>query len=371
MHGLLHPSDGLLDSPEYRLVRLLARQDLGDDEWAEAGALMEVVSWGGTMRLAAYHRLMPLMWVHLSSQAGLAVPDDVLALLRARSLQSTVKVLFLTAEMARIGRRLDEDGVSFLVLKGPSLAEAYGSMGHRPFVDNDLLVRRSDFSRVERALLDLGFNQVKRSERQLRGYLFVHGEYTFGRGVGGQVSTVDVHTDVVPWGYSYDGAFEGLYARSREMDIGELSARVLSWADLFIVLSVNAIKDQWNRLRLASDLSALAPLIDDWNHLEALSRTCKSVKAYRAGILVSADELDAPYPEAVVQRARSDERARVMGTEIRQHLRTFHEERVMAGTDRAKLVLRAQDGVFGQARYLTYVMLRRATERLVTPYTST
>ncbi len=353
---------------EYELVRLFARARLDDHHIDALEAGLENVDWKGVIGLAAYHRVLPMMWVHLKEHEPEGVPPEVVDYLRRRAVEGGVQVLFLSAEMAKIARALKEVEIPFLVLKGPSLAEAYGGMAYRPFVDNDLLVRAGDFSRLERVLLDIGFDRLKKSERQLKGYLFVHGEYTFGRRVGTQVSTVDAHTSVVPRGYSYAGDYDVLIQRSREITVGGEAVRALGWHDLFLTLCVNALKDQWNRLRLASDLAQLGPFVDDWNELETLAEQTKSLRAFRVGVLVAADEIGAPFPKEVVDRARSDPKAASLSVHVQSHLRTFHEEWVMSGGDRARLVLQAQDDVRGQIRYLSYVALRRLIERMVSPH---
>lgn len=355
------------DSPEYAFVRLLARARLTASQADELRQRAEDVDWRGVLGLAAHHRLLPLLWVHLSEHAQDAAPEEVVGALHRHARSTAVDVLFLSSEMARIARRFQEERVPFLVLKGPSLAEAYGGIAQRPFVDNDLLVRRSDFGRVEQTLLDLGFRRRKRSQRQLDGYLYVHGEYTFGRTVGDRVSTVDVHTSVTPRGYAYRGGVDDLEGRARTIHVSNEAVRALSWEDLFLALCVNALKDQWNRLRLASDLAEVGAFVDDWEGLERRAAEVGSLRAYRIGVLVATDEVGASFPEAVVTRARADRTAVGLAADVRAHLRTFHEERVMGSRDRARLVLQAQDGARGRARYLAYVAVRRLTERLVDP----
>lgn len=355
-------------APEYDLVRLLARAEVDGDRvchWAEEHG---EVDWQKVVRLGAYHRLLPLLWVHLGKYGEEWVPENVLQALRQNSLAGAVRVLFLASEMATIARGLKEDGVPFLILKGPTLAEAYGSMAHRPFVDNDVLVRRADFPRLEQTLLRTGFQRLKRSDWQLRGYLFVHGEYTFGRSVGTRVSTVDVHTNVAPRGYSYDGTYDTLSKRSREITVGGEVMQALGWADLFITLCVNALKDQWNRLRLAADLAEVAVLVEDWEEAEAVARAARSLRAFRIGVLVATEQVGATFPPDVVARARADAKAVSLSQAVGSHLRTFHEERIMSGGDRARLVLQAQDDLWGQAQYLGYVVLRRLSERFVSPH---
>ena len=355
-----------MPSAELDLVRLAARATL-DPARAAAfqDAAAQVLDWPLVVRLARYHRLVPLLFVHLRDHA--AAPEAVVSALQGAVRKSSIQVLFLSSEMARIAGRLDEDRVPYLVLKGPSLAEAYGGVAKRPFVDNDLLVQRRDFGRVERALLDLGFATHKRSDRQQSAYLRVHGEYTFRRTVGAARSTADVHTDLVPFGYSYAPPFEDLVRRARTIDVAGASVPVLGWDDLFLTLSVNALKDQWDRLRLATDLAEVARLVEDWPAVQAQAAQFGSRRALHLAVSVVAGEVDGQFPPDLLRQSARDRRAQALADRARAFLRTSAETRVRSGRDRAHLNLTVQDGLRGQARYLGFAAVRRLTERWVDP----
>lgn len=357
-------------SAEYDLLRLAARAQLDPARASAFREGMAGVDWDVVTDLIGYHRMVPLFYVHVRDHAGDLVPDRIQTLLRNSAMARAVQVLFLSSEMKQIATRLREEGLPFLVLKGPSLAEAFGDISRRPFVDNDLLVRRKDFDRIGETLVGMGFGRRARSRLQKAGYLFVHGEYTFGRAVGSQISTADVHTDLVPVGYPYQASFDALLERSRSLDVAGTAVPVLSWEDLFIALSVNALKDQWNRVRLASDLAEVGTLVD-WDVVLDRAARGRCLRAVRLAVLVATDELDASFPERVVADARSDARAQALAEQIRLHLRTFHQEHVLEGKDRARLSLLAQDDVRGQVRYSAYVALRRLTEWFVDPAETT
>lgn len=353
---------------EYELVRQLVSAQPSGEAASVLAAASDAVDWSKVALLATYHRVLPTLWAHVEQSGREHVPLPILQYLHSQSVEGAIRVLFLSSEMAEIARELKKEEVPFLVLKGPSLSDAYGGIAQRPFVDNDILVRRDDFSRLEDVLLDMGFEQSKRGPNQLRGYLFIHGEYTFGRRVGTQRSTVDAHTNVAPRGYSYNGSYETLIHRSRAIKVGGEEVNALGWEDLFLALCVNALKDQWNRLRLANDIARVSYKVADWDLLGRLAKEMRCVRAFHIGILVATDEVGASFPDTVIQDARSDLKASFLSKYVRRHLRTFHEEQVMSGGDRARLVLQAQDDVQGQLRYLGYVALRRITERLVDPH---
>lgn len=356
----------MLTLPEFELLRLAARAEPdaartqniraaagGVDDWDR------VIEWGH------HHRILPLLYAHLRD-AGV-VPEAHAKYLRQWALRAAADVLFLSSEMVRIGTALDKARVPYLILKGPSLAEAYGGTAKRPFSDNDLLVRPIDFGKVERALLEAGFGERKRGDRQQSGYLSVYGEYTFGRSVGTFVSTVDVHTRVVPPGYSYSPDFDGLHARSRAAEMGGKAVLFLSWEDLFLTLSVNAVKDQWSRLRLATDLAEVAPLIGDWDALTERARQEGGLRTLHLAVLVAHGIVGGSFPCDVLENARRDRTAVALADRVQSSLATVGEGRAVRWVDRVRLNLGVQDGLAGMARYMGYVAVRRVTERAVDP----
>ena len=354
-------------SSEYETVRLAARAQMTE---ARARALREITSgpldWAEVLRLGTFHKTLPLLHAHLREHAD--PPENVAAVLLHRARRTAVNVLFLSSEMARIARRLDADGVPYLVLKGPSLSEAYGNMANRPFVDNDLLVQREDFDRVEAALLGLGFNERKRSDEQQARYLSVHGEYTFGRPVGDMGSTVDVHTRLVHAGYSYAPALARLRARARPIQVAGVTVPALSWDDLFLALSANALKDQWDRMRLASDIAAVAEFVADWPAVLDMAARGRILRAVHLAVLLAADVVGGAFPEFVLAQARADRRAVRLAAFVQRTMAAGVTQESMSGLDRARLNLGVQDGLRGQLRYAGYAAVRRVTERWVTPH---
>lgn len=347
------------DALAFDVVRLSARAALTDER---RRALHEAVArgpaWDDVLRLGAVHRVLPQLDAHL----GDVFPPEVAAVVHQEVRRQAFHVLFLASEMARIARSLEASGIPYLVMKGPSMAEAYGGTAQRPYVDNDVLIRREDFGAVERLLLETGFRERKRSDRQQAGYLRIQGEYTFGRSVGSSPSTVDAHTRLLPLGFAFDGPFDALVRRAQRVPVAGKDVPALGWSDLFLTLAVNALKDQWNRLRLATDFAEVAGMIDDWDGLLDRASREQCLRATRLAVLVSAAEVGAVYPAAVIAAAEGDRRAAFLARAVSERLRQSHERGVMRNRDRVVLNVLAPDGLRGQLRYAGYAALRRATE---------
>ena len=334
------------------------------DDVRLADAARRVEDWRQVLVVGAFHKAVPLLWAHLQSE----VPAGIAEVLKTHARTRAMSVLFLEGEAARIARRFDADGIPFLTFKGPSLSEAYGGVALRPFVDNDLLISPDRFDDAERALLALGFNERKRSDVQQAVYLRVHGEYTFGRMVGQQISTVDLHTRLVPVAYAYREPFDALRARTRRVQMAGELLPAMGWNDLFVALSVNALKDQWDRLRLATDVAEVAALVDDWRAVADRAAASRCTRALHLAVLVSEQTVRASYPSWLLDRALADQRAGRLAGLVIERLPRAHEEPVMSGPKRARFNALAPDGLRGQARYLGYVALRRALSRVMTPH---
>lgn len=349
---------------DFEVVRLAARSGLSDERRrALHAAVARGPSWEGVLGLARAHGVLPLVDAHL----GEAMPADAAAALHRAVRRSSIRVLFLASEMASLARALRAAGVPFLVMKGPSMAEAYGGVARRPYVDNDVLVRRRDFGAVERVLLEAGFSREERAGLRLSAYLHVHGEYTFARRAGELASAVDVHTRLLPFGFAFDGPFGALERRSRPVTVAGEAVPALGWTDLFLTLSVNALKDQWGRLRLATDFAEVAGMVEDWDELLARAAEGQCLRATHLAVLVSEREVGAAFPPAVLAAARADRRAVRLARAASARLRESHERHVMRSRDRLLFNVLAPDGLRGQARYAWYTAVRRATEWYVDP----
>ena len=349
---------------DFEVVRLAARATLSDERRrALDAAVARGPSWEGVLWLARAHGVLPLVDAHL----GGAMPPEATAAVHEAVRQSAIRVLFLASEMASLARALQDEGVPFLVMKGPSMAEAYGGTARRPYVDNDVLVRREDFGAVDRVLRRTGFDREERAGLRLDLYLHVHGEYTFARRRGALTSAVDVHTRLLPFGFAFDGPFGALRERARPVVVAGEAAPALGWTDLFLTLSVNALKDQWGRLRLATDFAEVATCVEDWDELLERAAEGQCLRATHLAVLVSEREVGAAFPPHVLASAQADRRAVRLAEAASARLREAHELRVMPSRDRALFNVLAPDGVRGQARYAWYTAVRRATEWYVDP----
>lgn len=357
------------DGSEYELLVALARAELAPTHVERAAALLgRPLRWGYLRGLARYHGVTPLLYSHLKRHFDGDVPADALSELHQQVHAQMANSLFLMSELGTLGRLFKEEGIPAISVKGISLAqEVYGGIALRPFVDIDLLIRRSDFERLESLLTGRGFRQIKMKAWQKALYLFVHRQYTFWRpaieGQGKLYSVLDVHTDLLPPGYSYGEGFDSLMARSVPMPEAQGGIQTLRPEDLLIVLCFHGFKNRWDRLKHIADVAELLRAYPglDWDAVLRRATTMRGRRVILLGLYLAERVLDAALPDAIRAELR-DGAYDALGQPLIDRLPQQAHIVVEPYWDRVALNIGAQDGLAGRARYGLFALGRRAAE---------
>lgn len=125
-----------LPSPEYALlidaISDGARRRVDPSGWGDE-------RWNETLRIAEWHRLSPVLSLHLASVGG--APEPVTARLERSYLANAARNMFVGAALMRATEALAAAEVAVVLLKGAALVEsAYPDPAAREMLDLDLLV---------------------------------------------------------------------------------------------------------------------------------------------------------------------------------------------------------------------------------------
>ena len=353
---------------EYELLVLTSRTELGESQATRVRELLETetIQWRYLLRLAGYHGMQPLLYYHLRDQEN--VPSETIAQLRnvvgARSAHSLV----LTQELGRLAGLFERKGLPMLAVKGPVLAHSvYGGVALRPFSDLDLIIRRSDFDRVDELLHDEGYGSPSLTPFQKASYLYIHGQYSFWRRVASMGSAavfLDVHTAIMPPGYSYSEDFDTLFARSLTRPMAGTETHVLEREDLLQVLCYHGLKNRWDRIKYICDVAEFLRAYPDldWDTVFRRARTMHSERVLRLGLSLPMRLLQAPLPPEIARDVRRDRRAEALSATLLERLPKQAHMEVEPYLDRVRLNVLSQDGISGGLRYGAYAAARRVSE---------
>ena len=97
--------------------------------------------------LAHAHGIFPLVYHTIQTHAVDLISDETHAELKQHNMTIVMQNMRMTAELIRIMRLLEENGIEALAFKGPTLAySVYGNIVLRQYGDLDILTKKKRFS---------------------------------------------------------------------------------------------------------------------------------------------------------------------------------------------------------------------------------
>ena len=251
------PSKGDPVTPEMRLMLLSCVGECTPGQMAELRELAAgFPRWDLFFRLVVKNRVFPTVFRSLSRLDG-AVDQRALRPLQAQCERNSLAAMKLMAELIRIARRFDREGIRVISLKGPALGLAlYGDLSLRTSKDLDLLVSPGDVDAAEQALIRMGYGRgfqtgglTPRQRRHLleKGH---HFSYVSDGGV-----EVELH-----WRYADDHSveFDDVWAGRKSVTAFGERVDVPGDEENFLLLLHHGSGHGWKRLRWLLDVREIA-----------------------------------------------------------------------------------------------------------------
>lgn len=268
----------------------------------------EGIDWTVFARLAVDHGMATMAAHNLSRYAPTTIPADILDALLISTEQTRRGNVALLEELAHVLDALHREGIEAIPFKGPLLALcAYGDLGLRVFRDLDILVRDVDLPHTMRILSDLGYRRAKiLSDAQIEMVQYLQGQdIVYG---GKEGTAIEPHTRLTSIKMALDIDYDGLWARSRRVDVSGHTVRLLAPEDLFLVLAIHGGKELWWNIKWACDVAVFLESNPglDWT---ALLVRAKAQGCLRMALLAAAlaeTRFGTAIPERVAKAMRAD-----------------------------------------------------------------
>ena len=329
------------------------------------------LDWDVIRREAARHRVLPLVYRRLESLLGEGLPASVRETGREHRRGIRIRNTFLIQELGGLAECFDQTDLPFLVMKGPVLARtAYGDIALRHSVDADVFVPKEQFSEVEHKLQNLGYEYAEK-RKAVSGWrkslsLYLDGQWEFQRG---RSFTLDVHTRLMPPGYSFPSDFQPFWKRAQPVCLSEeVTVHGFSVEDRLLVLAHHGIKNQWRALRHVADIAAVIWEEDDldWERLLARAERIEATRALKLGLCMAHELLDVPLPPHVEEWSLEESMDEITAS-MKGYLRDRPEKSALAYWKRVRLQLATKDTLAGQLRYGAHSLLQHLWSTLLRP----
>ncbi len=227
------------------------------------------LDWELVLRMAAKHRVMPLLHRHVQAHLLDRVPKSWYRRLDKRVAANSERCEGLAKQLVQLQGMLLEAGIESLAFKGTVLAERiYEDLRLRQGWDIDILVRQQDRGEAIRVLEQSGYDIVRTYDQAID---FVH------RSTG---TPVDLHWHLTPKYFPYEETIESFFERSLQTESSAGVIRTLCDEDLFTVLCLQIAKDAWERhqripyfFKVVDLAEAILVLKDlDWERLQVRAK---------------------------------------------------------------------------------------------------
>ncbi len=259
---------------------------------ARAAAIRD---WPLTLRLAATHRLGPLLHQRLAARAPGAAPPETLAALAGQTRTAAVRAVHMRDALHRLLARFEAAGIPALPMRGPALADqVYTEPDRRLADDLDLLLDRADLYRARDLLAAEGW-----TPRQVVPPAAEAAHIAAGGALMLRHPRLALEADLAwtpapryfcsPW--------------TRGEMTGGAAARALPPERLLLLLCLHGGKHLWARHAWTADVAALMRRPLDWDRALAEARARGMVRLLLVGVVWAAEaggrRLDAAVGAAV------------------------------------------------------------------------
>ena len=267
-------------------------------------------NWSALIELAQTHRVMPLLYHRLSTVCPTKVPDNILAGLRGDCQQIAIRNLAMTAELHRLLKLMETQGVETLPYKGPVLTQSlYQRLDLRQFGDLDIIIRPEDMPSVERLLIDEGYWPYfgKQTAAELSAYMKAKTEHTYDFYHKNKKIFLEVHWRFWPPFFSSVNPRQ-IWARRASTTLAGTKISTFLMEDYLIVLCMHGSRHMWERLAWLCDIALLVERFPhlDWQQSLKTAEQWGAKRMLLLGLYLAQEWLAADLPAEVVAQISAD-----------------------------------------------------------------
>lgn len=307
----LKATDNPFNRIPHELWLILASVNGGIDKTKDL--LLKPVNWDYLFHLAVHHRVYPLVYKTFSQIDNLAIPNQVLGLLRQKYNENAMQALSMTGETVRMVQCFELHGINPVVLKGAPLAwRLYGDIAIRPSKDIDILVSPNDLEKAAKIMEDEGYSRIENEHnltpRQLEIFLKAHThslhlDYWHSK----KRINLELHWKLVDRGYAFTYPNE---SRINRIEVAGRTLPVLADEEWLLYLMLHGAVHGWFRLRWLVDIARFTQLKGlDWEMIVFLARGIGMQTILNQSLILANRLLAVAIPPSVLKVVANDKSA--------------------------------------------------------------
>ncbi len=261
------------------------------------------LDWRKLHEQAETHCVAPIFYREIQPFAEKIPFDDFDEMQNGANI-AAMRNLAFSAHLIRLAEIFETNNVEYLAYKGATLARlAYGDTALRRFGDLDVLIRKRDFPKVKKILLENGARPAwDLSAEQEKAVLKRYYEMPFL--FGEEKIPLEVHWAFMELFFNFNPPVEQIFERRQFVSLHEKLIPTLANEDLLIFLCVHGSKHFWTRLSWICDVAMLVrnqPI--DWQIVIERAAQIGCLRMLKLGVLLACDIFRVETPKIFAQKS--------------------------------------------------------------------
>ena len=259
--------------------------------------------------LAQAHGIFPLVYHAIKSHASDLLPDDTLADLKQQNMTIVMQNMQMTAELMRIMRLLEENGIEALAFKGPALAQmAYGDITLRQYCDLDILIDEKHLYQAAQLIVKKDYDPMDSIEfLKNEAKLYVEKNYEFYGKKNG--IKLEVHWSLINTSFLKEFKNYNAWKNAQEIKLNSNSITTLNNKILLLYLCNHGASHMWERIEWVADIDRLIRSSQhslDWDEVLSISITLQSKTTLLLGLGLTNKLFDTELPSEILVLVNHD-----------------------------------------------------------------
>ena len=259
---------------------------------------------------ATQHGILPLVYKTLKNlyEDHPDTGSTFLNELKVQYMQIAQRNILMSAELLRIMKLFEENGIKALAFKGPTLSQmAYGDITLRQFGDLDILIQKKDRSAMMALLIQEQYIPEIDLKKETKETFFkcvnVIGLHKRSTGI-----RVEIHWELLSRNYAIDWEEKSLWDKQESVKINHKEIPVLPLEQQLLYLCAHGAKHLFERLEWVCDIDRSIKADPDinWQHLLNEAEKLGIKRMLYLGLALSQQFFGLELPEMIQQKIEQD-----------------------------------------------------------------
>ncbi|ESA34080.1 hypothetical protein N836_19005 [Leptolyngbya sp. Heron Island J] len=295
--------------------------------------LIDQLDWDKMLKMAQFHRLLPLLHKFLTSSSSIKLPDCVLQELRRRHLKNLGNNFSLVQELVSVLKILETEDIKAITFKGPITAiSAYGDLSLRTFGDLDLLVHPDDFLRLREVAINHGYHCDRLMAAEERACLkklspekqaaYFKSEKEFSLFNPKNRIFLDIHQGILSKQFAPLFDTRWVWDYTQTIKIGGRQVLGLKPEVQILILCAQGAEDYWNQLGKICDVAMLVhrhPELD-WDALITLSKQLDVLPRLLLGLVLINHLYGVALPDEIQEMIKNSPSIQRLASTVQQDI---------------------------------------------------